>query len=272
MTLALDRSDATAFSRDRLSGRAKAIDRWIYVFMAAFLIAIVFTGFIPDSIVKVAAVETGKRPAFPLILHVHAVLMGSFLLLLLAQTVLVATGRRKGHMELGIAGMVIAPAIVISGFILVPTMYHIAWNAALAAPLAAKQPFLDRLHAIENTQLLQIRAGILFTIFMWIALRARTRDAGLHKRMMIIAVTAVLGAAISRIHWPPGGTPNNAALVDVLVCLSLAPMLVWDVMRNRSLHRAYLIWAAFYVPAAIALHSLWDTAWWHTTVRHIMGV
>jgi len=31
---------------------------------------------------------------------------------------------------------------------------------------------------------------------MLIALRARTQDAGLHKRMVLIAVTAVLGAAI----------------------------------------------------------------------------
>src|SRR5690349_13421565 len=103
MTVALDRSEATAFSRDRLPGasRIHVIDRWIYVFMAAFFVAIVFAGFIPDSVVKVAAVEAGKRPPFPLILHVHAVLMGSFLLLLLAQTILVATGRRKGHMQLG---------------------------------------------------------------------------------------------------------------------------------------------------------------------------
>src|SRR5438094_5053250 len=80
---------------DVLSGtpRAHAIDRWIYVFTAASFIAIVLAGFIPDSIGKVAAVQAGERPPFPLVLHFHAVLMGSFLLLLLAQTTLAATGR-----------------------------------------------------------------------------------------------------------------------------------------------------------------------------------
>ena len=74
---------------DALSGtpRAHAIDRWIFVFMAAWFIAIVLAGFIPDSIEKVAAVQAGQRPPFPLVLHMHAVVMGSFLLMLLAQTV-----------------------------------------------------------------------------------------------------------------------------------------------------------------------------------------
>ena len=71
---------------DVLSGtpRAHAIDRWIYVFMAAWFIVIVLVGFIPDAMMKVAMVKAGARPPFPPILHVHAVLMGSFLLLLLA--------------------------------------------------------------------------------------------------------------------------------------------------------------------------------------------
>ena len=43
---------------DALSGtpRAHAIDRWIFVFMAAWFILIVLTGFIPDSIMKVGMV------------------------------------------------------------------------------------------------------------------------------------------------------------------------------------------------------------------------
>src|SRR5437764_7168033 len=80
---------------DVLSGtpRAHSIDRWIYVFMAAWFIAIVLTGFIPDSFARVAMVKAGQHAPFPKILHVHAVLMGSFMLLFLAQTTVVATGR-----------------------------------------------------------------------------------------------------------------------------------------------------------------------------------
>src|SRR5215207_1373256 len=98
---------------DILSGtpRANAVDRWIFVFMAAWFIAIVLAGFIPDSLDKVAAVQAGERPPFPLVLHMHAVLMGSFLLLLLAQSWLMATGRTAQHMRLGVLAMVLAPAL-----------------------------------------------------------------------------------------------------------------------------------------------------------------
>src|SRR6059058_4605095 len=89
-----------------------AIDRWIYVFMAAWFIVVVLVGFIPDAMMKVALVKAGARPPFPPILHVHAALMGSFLLLLLAQTWLMATGRKALHMQLGVVGMVLAAALV----------------------------------------------------------------------------------------------------------------------------------------------------------------
>ena len=52
---------------DVLSGtpRAGFIDRWIYVFTAAFFIAITLTGFIPDSAMKIAMIKAGQRPPFP---------------------------------------------------------------------------------------------------------------------------------------------------------------------------------------------------------------
>src|SRR3954451_13794559 len=111
---------------DALSGtpRAHAIDRWIFVFMAAWFIAITLAGFVPDSIMKVGMVRAGARPPFPAVLHMHAVLMGSFLLMLLTQTWLMATGRRSLHMQLGVFGMMLAAALVAVGFVLAPTMYY----------------------------------------------------------------------------------------------------------------------------------------------------
>src|SRR3954465_1384425 len=121
---------------DLLSGtpRAHALGRWIFVAQAVCFIALVFTGFIPDSLTKVAAVQAGQRPPFPLVMHIHAVLMGSFLLLLLAQRSLVATGRSALHRRLGLTAMVLAPALVVAGLVLAPTNYHAVWNAAQSGP------------------------------------------------------------------------------------------------------------------------------------------
>ena len=260
---------------DILSGtpRAHAIDRWIFVFMAAWFIAIVLAGFIPDSLMKIEMVRTGQRPPFPLVLHMHAVLMGAFLLLLLAQTWLMAMGRRGPHMQLGIAGLLGAVAIVIVGFVLIPTMYHQLWYGAQAAPTPEiKANMQQGVRIWDNITLLQIRIGILFPLFLAIGLRARGGDAGLHKRMMILATAMPLPAGIDRIPWLPHTMPASPWSVDLYTLLAISPMLVWDVIRNGRVHRAYWIVLAFYLPCAIAVHTLWNTDWWHSVVPRLMGV
>ena len=259
---------------DLLSGtpRAHAIDRWIYVFTAASFIAIVLAGFIPSALGKIAAVQAGQRPPFPLVLHVHAVLMGSFLLLLLAQTMLVATGRTAQHMRLGLAAMVLAPAMVVAGFLLAGTSYHGVWAAAQAAPPPARAAALATVAIVENILLLQLRIGILFPILLWIGLRARRGDPGLHKRMMILATAVAIPAGIDRIPWLPTTMPASPLGVDLWMLAAVSPLLLWDLVRNRHLHRAWWIWLAFVVPASVAVSALWDSAWWHGAAKAIMGV
>jgi hypothetical protein len=260
--------------RDVLSGtpRAHAVDRWIFVFMAAWFIAIVLAGFVPSSLMKIEMVRSGMRPAFPLIMHLHALLMGSFLLLLFAQSWLMATGAGAYHMRLGILSMVLAPAIVIVGFILAPTMYHQVWESLQAAPPEARERLQRALARSENIKLVQIRVGLLFPLFLAIALRARRRDPGLHKRMMFLATAIPLPAGIDRIPWLSHTLPASPLSADLYVLLAVAPMFLWDVIRNRRIHRAYWIWLACALPFTIAVHLLWDTPWWHATARQMLGV
>ncbi len=259
---------------DHLSGtpRAGFIDRWIYVFTAASFVAIVMAGFIPDSIMKIGMVEAGQRPPFPLVLHLHAVLMGSFLLLLLTQTVLVATGRGELHRRVGIAAFVLAPALVLVGLILVPTMYHETWTMLQTAPAAARAELQQVLLVRENIMLLQLRIGILFSLFLWIALRARGKNAGIHKRMMFLATAMALPAGFDRIPWIPTTMPFSPMSPDFYTLLAVSPMFAWDVIRNRSVHPAYVIWLAINLPFAVIVHGLWDTPWWHSVAPRLLGV
>ena len=249
-----------------------AIDRWIYVFTAATFIVYTLLGFVPDSVVILAAVEAGQRPSFPVAMHVHAVLMGSFLLLLLAQAALGATGRLGYHRTLGLAAFVLGPAIVIAGFMLVPAIYEQVWAMAQAAPPAVQPAIEQGLRGFENIMLVQIRVGVLFPIFLAIALAARKSDPGLHKRMMFLAVAVALPAAFDRITWLPTTMPESALSMEVHPFVAIAPMLLWDIVRTRTLHRAYLIWILISLPFAILTHLLWDTPWWHATARSMMGV
>ena len=259
---------------DLLSGtpRAGIIDRWIYVFTAVSFIVITFTGFIPDSLMKIAAVQAGERPPFPLILHMHAVLMGSFLMLLLAQTTLMATGRTDLHRRLGIAAFSVAMALVVVGFILVPTMYHYTWNAAQTAPPETREKLQQIVLRRDNILLGQLRIGFLFPLFLLIGLRARGRNAGLHKRMMILATAITLGASIDRMTWLPTTQPASRLATDLYILLTVSPMFLWDVKRNRSVHPAYLIWLGVSLPFTLAIYALWDTAWWHSMAPRLMGV
>jgi hypothetical protein len=221
---------------------------------------------------KVAMVKAGARPPFPLVLHAHAVLMGSFLLLLLAQTWLMATGRRALHMQLGVFGAVLAAALVLVGFILAPTMYYQVWGGANFGPPALRQALAPVVPIVENILLLQIAAGVMFALFITIALTARDRNAGLHKRMVILAIAVPLGAAIDRMSWLPSTMPASPLATDLYVLLAVSPMFIWDAIRNRRVHEAYLIWFPIFVAVTAAVNLLWDKPWWHATAKAIMRV
>jgi hypothetical protein len=242
------------------------------VVTAAWFIVIVLTGFIPDSIMKVGLVQSGARPPFPLVMHMHAVLMGSFLLLLLTQTVLMATGRREYHMRVGLAAFALVPTLVVVGFILAPTMYYQVWNELQAAAPAARENLQAELLRKENILLLQIRIGILFPLFLAIALRARRGHAGLHKRMMFLGTAVALPAAIDRMQWLPTTLPASPLATDLYTMLAVSPLFAWDVVRNQGVHRAYWIWLGLFVPFSVVVNMLWDTPAWHATARQILGV
>lgn len=246
------------------------IDRWIYVFMAAFLVVIVLVGFIPDSLDKIAAVESGERPPFPMAMHAHAVLMGAWMLLLLTQTTLMATGRSAMHMQLGIVAMVLAPALVLAGVVLVPTNLQLWVAFGEAGPPEIQQVVQGFLHFMTNIALLQLRIAVCFLALVYIGLRARKRDSGLHKRMMILATIAPTPAAFDRMAFLPHTLPGSPLTVDLWPLIAIAPMFLWDLYRQGKVHRAYWIYAAIMVPTGIVINVLWDSPWWHSVAPGLL--
>jgi hypothetical protein len=259
---------------DHLSGTARAhsIDRWIFVAMALWFIGIVLVGFIPDSMMKLGMIRAGARAPFPLVLHIHAVLMGTFLLLLLTQTWMVATGRCALHKQVGIAAFLLVPALVVVGLILAPTMYFQAWGGAHFGPPEVRAALAPVVPLLENILLLQISAGMLFALFMTIALKARATHSGLHKRMVFLATAVPLGAAIDRMSWLPSSMPASPWATHAYVLAALSPLFVWDVVRHRRIHQAYRLFISIYVPAAALVVVAWDKPWWHDAAHRVMGV
>jgi hypothetical protein len=54
--------------------------------------------------------------------------------------------------------------------------------------------------------------------------------------------------------------------------LWITPMILWDVVRHKRLHRAYVVWFAIYVPVATLVANLWWSSWWIEIVQRMMGV
>ena len=247
------------------------IDRWIYVFMAALFFVTVLVGFIPDSLMKIEMVRAGTRPPFPMILHVHAVVMGAWMCLLLAQTSLMAAGRKAQHFQLGLVGMVLMPAIVLTGVILVPTMYGQLYQQFANAPpevAAAMKPEIDY---VGNIALLQFGGAIGFPALVIIGLRARKKRPDIHKRLMILATSIPLPAGIDRITWLPHSMPEAALSASLYPQVVLAPMFLWDLYRQRRIHAAYWIYFAIFIPIAVTKELLWGAQWWLSVVPGLLG-
>ena len=269
----------TASSLDhRMGGRVPAsalvrfVDRWIFVLMAAWFVVITLTGVIPTSLEKIAASQAGMRPPFPFMLHAHAVLMGAFILLLLAQAILVATGRQQHHQKLGMAGIVIAPALVVVGCLLVPIIHHQVWGMTQAAPPEAQAELQQVMVIIRNIMLLQIQVGALFAIYIGIALYLRKSDPGMHKRLIFLAVALPLPAAFDRIAWLPNTMPETPLGPILYILLAVAPMFIWDLLRTRKVHKAYSLWLAGFLPSSVLIYLLWNSDWWQATAPRLVGL
>jgi len=254
---------------------ARFADRWIFVFTAALFIAATLGGFVPESIGIVEAVRAGQRPLPPPIVHLHAVLMGSWLLLLLIQSILIATGRQALHRTLGIAALVLVPAMVVAA----PAV-EVEYRHNIAIVLGSGLPpgvtpaaALVYLRAFRPSLLLwEIRYVIVFPILVGWALWSRRKDPQTHKRLMILATLAPLAAATDRIaaHLGlPGPTPLVQELYPILL---VAPLFVYDLTRLRRVPRAYGIWFAVNLPLVVAGHLLAGTPWWVATGQKLLGM
>lgn len=255
-----------------VSAFTRFIDRWIFVLMALWFIAITLIGFIPSSLEKIAAVQAGMRPPFPVMLHVHAVLMGAFLALLLVQTLLAATGRQQQHQRLGMAGIALAPALVVVGFLLVPIIHQQLSDTMQAAPAEVQVELQQVLVVLSNIMLLQIQAGILFALYIGMALYLRRSDPGMHKRLIFLAVALPLPAGLDRILWLPNTMPETPLGPILYTLLAVTPMFAWDLLRTRKVHKAYTIWLAGFLPASVLIYLLWNTDWWQATAPRLVGL
>ncbi len=109
-------------------------ERRFYTGMAIAFLMIVFVGFAPSYYLKP---YFGTPPPLTPLLHFHGLVFSSWIVLLLVQTLLIATNRITLHRRLGIAGGLLAVLMVIVG-----TVTAIVRAKIVEVPAGAPSPLI----------------------------------------------------------------------------------------------------------------------------------
>lgn len=205
--------------------RAGAYDRLFYGGMAVAMGLTVFAGFAATYYLRL--LDGGPKVTltggpFTGLVHLHGALFTAWVLLFIVQTALVSSRRVAVHRRLGVAGGVLAAAMVAAG-----TTIAIATAARGSAP-----PGMDPLAFL----IIPLFDMVLFSIFVATALTLR-RDKEAHKRLMLLAYVSIIVAAVGRL---PGvlamGPPGFFGLSFLFVVAAM----IYDFVSRGRVHKAYL--------------------------------
>jgi hypothetical protein len=245
---------ATAGPRNQSSAHAPvgAYDRLFYGGMAIAMAAVVFSGFAPTYYMKFfgdgARATVSGGPFTPLV-HLHGALFTGWVLLFIAQTALVASHRLTVHRRLGVAGAVLAAAMILVG-----TSTAIATAKRGGAPVG-----VDPLAFLA----IPIFDMVLFATFVTTALVLR-RKKETHKRLMLLAYISIIVAAVARL---PGVIPLGPLAFFGMGYFLVVVAVIYDLVSRRRVHKAYL-WGGALMVASVPLRlAISDTGLWKAFAR-----
>jgi FtsH-binding integral membrane protein len=196
-----------------------------------------------------------RAPLPSTVIHVHGAIFSCWILLLLTQTSLVSAKRVDLHKKLGIAGFLLAVGMVVVG----------EWAATSRLAQGFAPPGLDPrfFYVIPFTDML------IFGTLIFFAFRYRS-DSSTHKRLIYIATTELLVAAIARWHWQVVfHNPVRASIVSYLFLLAL---IGYDLWSTHKVHRATLWGSAFLIFGQWIRLPIGNTAAWQSFAAWVQHV
>jgi hypothetical protein len=209
--------------------------RRFYVGVAIAVLITVFLGFSRSYFLKAYY----GTPELSFHVHIHGLVFTSWVLLFLAQTVLVAADRTDLHRKLGVGGAVLAGLVLIVG-----TTTAILRVKGGSAPIPGVPPL-----AFLAVPLFDM---VVFAILIGAGLSLRNRP-DTHKRLMTLATIALMSAPIARL--PLGvlqaGPPAFFGLTDLFI----VAMLIYDLATTRRIHPA-TIWGGLVIVASQPLRLM----------------
>jgi len=217
-------------------------DHFFFSGMALLIMLTVFVGFAHTY--YMAGIFHAPLPS-PII-HIHGAAFSCWILLLVAQTLLVSAGRVDIHRRLGIAGFLLACLMVILGVL------------AATDSLARRggPPGLDP----EFFYIIPLTDMLNFAVLIGFAFRARFNPAS-HKRLILIATVALMIAALAR--WPIAFLYMRAPVATFVSYAFLLMLVAYDLWSTRKVHRV-TIWASVFLIFVQQIRiPIGKTAAWH---------
>jgi hypothetical protein len=211
----------------RSAGSAARRERLFFGGMAAVFAITVFAGF---SRTYYLNGSFGAPFTLTPLLHFHGIAFTSWMLLLMTQTSLIASGRTQLHRRLGIAGVVLAAALVWLGIQVAITRTSDGTIADHGAP-----PLIFL--AVPVIGMLVFGALIAAAVY-W------RRSSAVHKRLMLIATLELVTAAVARL--PVISTLGPVAFFGATDLFLLA-MVAYDLTVLKRVHPATMWGGLFFV-------------------------
>lgn len=193
----------------------------------------------------------------PPIIHVHALVFTSWLVVFVTQALLVNRGRVALHKRIGTASAALAALMVIIGTMTAITVTRAGHRGIPGVEFPTPSGFL----------LLNLIAVFVFAVLFIAAWRMR-HNSQAHKRLMLSAITgALIGPGVSRLPFISGRVPLIG--ISVLAFLFAGP--VYDLITRRRVHRAY--W--FAIPVALlgippVVAGIDGTAAWQSVAQWLL--
>ena len=216
-------------------------DRRFFSGMAAAALVTVVAGFAPTYFLR----SVFDGPPLSPTLELHGALFTAWMVLFLVQALLVAAKRTDVHRRLGVAGAVLAIAMLVVGPI-------VAISAARRGVSVPGGP--------PPLQFLAIPLGdlVLFASLVGVGISLRRRSQ-VHKRLMLMATIGLLPPAIARLPYVGAAGPLAFfGLTDLFV----AACLVYDRVILGRVHPGFL-WGAIAVVASQPLRlAVSATPYW----------
>jgi hypothetical protein len=181
------------------------------------------------------------------LVHIHGAIFVSWIFFLVIQSSLVATGKVKWHMTLGIFGVIMLPLMAVFGVL---TLFDSIRRNGTDVP-----PELLLAGDLSNLAL--------FVVLTAWALLVR-RNSASHKRLMILGTMAIMGPAIDR--WP---IPHT--IIGTLAIFLGLPLLVvvYDLWSSRRVHRSTAIGYAMIATVVFTVLPVSRLGFWQQCIAWI---